>query len=355
MRNEVMKTKVLKVMKEFSDHPFFTELENWKFRAVHDWYSHIIAKQGFDQKGEIKAYNTHTKMFPKASLPALFTEVVGQACYATTRNGTFPEQKVAILKGFDYENLGRVEGWLIDKAKKLTPVVEGSGTQMDYWKNSLEYWNKLNSRLFSSDSLIVAISDILKGKPQKHDISLGVLHVLEQEPMQPLEKVVWLVSKAVGGFNYAPETNKEDFDLSLADIQAKLLTVHDEALDWTEGRPPGGHKVLYRSDYDYDLQTNPRDTWSISSIQTTMDIEDTGELDVPIFQLAVYGAAAESRFKYVFIFNTEKTTLLKVVEYAPKRRDDIPLTEVRLPLVVGEKLNDVVRSHTQLSDFTVTV
>jgi len=117
MQAEVAKTKVLKIMKEFSDHPFFTEEENWKFRAVHDWFSHILAKQPFDQKGEIRAYNTHTKMFPKASLPALFTEVIGQVCYNTTHGGEFPVQKVAILPGFDYENLGRVEGWRIEKKK----------------------------------------------------------------------------------------------------------------------------------------------------------------------------------------------------------------------------------------------
>ncbi len=35
--------------------------------------------------------------------------MVGQTCCAVV-DGKFPEQKVAILPGFDYENLGRVEG-----------------------------------------------------------------------------------------------------------------------------------------------------------------------------------------------------------------------------------------------------
>jgi len=116
MQREVAKTKVFKVMKEHSQHPFFTEEENWKFRAVHDWFSHILAKQPFGQRAEIQAYNTHAKMFPAAALPALFTEIVGQSCYNTSRGG-FPIQKVALLPGFDYRNLGAVEGWKIERKR----------------------------------------------------------------------------------------------------------------------------------------------------------------------------------------------------------------------------------------------
>jgi len=118
MQREVARTKVFKVMKEHSEHPFFTEEENWKFRAVHDWFSHILAKQPFGQRAEMQAYNTHAKMFPPAALPALFTEIVGQSCYNTTRGG-FPVQKVALLPGFDYRNLGVAEGWKIER-KRLT-------------------------------------------------------------------------------------------------------------------------------------------------------------------------------------------------------------------------------------------
>lgn len=116
MREEVKKTKILKVMKDFSSHPFFNEEENWKFRAVHDWFSHIISGQPFTQKGELQAYNTHIKMMPPAAWPALFTEIIGQVCYQTTK-GSFPTQKVAILRGFDYKNIGRVEGYAVQDKK----------------------------------------------------------------------------------------------------------------------------------------------------------------------------------------------------------------------------------------------
>lgn len=119
MKKEVKETKVLKIMKDHSDHPFFSPEENWKFRAVHDWFTHIISGQPFTLKGELAAYNTHAKMFPPAALPALFTEIVGQVSYNTVK-GTFPVQKVVLLKGFDYKNLGRVDGRLVVN-KKLQP------------------------------------------------------------------------------------------------------------------------------------------------------------------------------------------------------------------------------------------
>lgn len=116
MQKEVAKTKVMKVMKDFSTHPFFSEEENWRFRAVHDWFTHIISHLPFSRKGELQAYNSHIKMFPPAAWPALFTEIIGQVCYQTSK-GSFPTQKVAILKGFDYQNIGKVEGYQIEKKK----------------------------------------------------------------------------------------------------------------------------------------------------------------------------------------------------------------------------------------------
>ena len=119
MAADVENNKVLKISKLFNDHPVFTAEENLKFRAVHDYYTHIVCNQDFGLKGELKAYNTHARLAPPAALPALFTEVVGQACYAIDRgqvddNGdfvpAFGDQKVAELPGFDYREVGKVEG-----------------------------------------------------------------------------------------------------------------------------------------------------------------------------------------------------------------------------------------------------
>ena len=65
---------------------------------------------GFDMKGELQAYNAHLKTIPREAAGALFTEVVGQAAYFLNY-GYFPEQKIALLPGFDYYNIGIVNGY----------------------------------------------------------------------------------------------------------------------------------------------------------------------------------------------------------------------------------------------------
>jgi hypothetical protein len=53
---------------------------------------------------------------PPASWPALFTEIVGQASTYFYQGGQFAEQKIALLDGFDYENIGMVDGYeIVDK------------------------------------------------------------------------------------------------------------------------------------------------------------------------------------------------------------------------------------------------
>lgn len=108
MRKEVEETKVLKVYKGDSAHPFFSPEDNWIFRTVHDYYTHIATHtENFDLRGELRAYNTHSKLVPPMALPALFTEVVGQVCYNIV-NKKFPKQKMAVLHGFDFKNIGNV-------------------------------------------------------------------------------------------------------------------------------------------------------------------------------------------------------------------------------------------------------
>lgn len=101
-----------------SEHPVFTPEQNQKFRLVHDYMTHIAKNRkagtgkeftthGFNLRGEINTYLTHAKIAPKASVPVLFTEVVGQVCYKVTV-GNFPPQKATVLDGFDYWNIGKM-------------------------------------------------------------------------------------------------------------------------------------------------------------------------------------------------------------------------------------------------------
>ncbi len=109
MREDYFKNKELLISMDYSEHPIFSVEENIVFRTVHDYIVHILADVDFSGKGEIAAFNAHSKLAPNESVPAIFTEVVGQASYFLTF-GNFPKQKITILKGFDYQNVGDVEG-----------------------------------------------------------------------------------------------------------------------------------------------------------------------------------------------------------------------------------------------------
>lgn len=108
MKNAFKKTGVLKISMDFSTHPIFSVKDNIVFRTVHDYIAHILGNHDFGAKGEIACYNLHAKMAPREAIPALFTEVVGQAS-TTIVNNAFPIQKIAVLKGFDYYKLGAVD------------------------------------------------------------------------------------------------------------------------------------------------------------------------------------------------------------------------------------------------------
>jgi hypothetical protein len=115
LRQDVQQNGVLKISTLDAEHDIFDPETNAKFRAIHDYMSHIQRGTEFDAKGEIASYNAHLQTMPPKSHPALFTEVVGQACSFIV-NGKFPEQKIALLPGFDYEKVGVVEGYdIVDK------------------------------------------------------------------------------------------------------------------------------------------------------------------------------------------------------------------------------------------------
>lgn len=106
--HDIRKNKTLKVWTGESKHGFWSEQDNWRFRAVHDFITHNAGGHKFDLKGEIAAFNRHAKTAPPAALPALFSEVVGQAAFAIDR-GHFGQQKICVLHGFDYIRLGNVD------------------------------------------------------------------------------------------------------------------------------------------------------------------------------------------------------------------------------------------------------
>jgi hypothetical protein len=107
-------TKSLMISIDYSDHPIFTVADNVVFRCVHDFIIHILGDHPFGAKGEIASFNNHAKLVSDDVLPALFTEIIGQACFVVEYD-YYGEQKIAILKGFDYKNVGVVDGYEIEK------------------------------------------------------------------------------------------------------------------------------------------------------------------------------------------------------------------------------------------------
>ncbi len=108
MMRDYKENGVLKINIDYSEHPVFSVIDNVIMRTVHDFIVHILGNKGFGGKGEIAAYNLHVKLAPKEAVPALFTEVVGQASFAISKGG-FPKQKIVILEGFDFYNLGAID------------------------------------------------------------------------------------------------------------------------------------------------------------------------------------------------------------------------------------------------------
>lgn len=90
---------VLKVLSTAStgSHPYLTDEQNDKFRAVHDFFGHAATGRGFGQDGEESAWVHHSQMFTETARGALTTETRGQNSWYNTRGQGFAEQKVALL------------------------------------------------------------------------------------------------------------------------------------------------------------------------------------------------------------------------------------------------------------------
>jgi hypothetical protein len=77
-------------------HPYFSNDQNDRFRAVHDAFGHAATGRGFDASGEEGAYLAHSRMFTHHALPAMQSETRGQNGFVHLNND-FGPQKVALL------------------------------------------------------------------------------------------------------------------------------------------------------------------------------------------------------------------------------------------------------------------
>ena len=47
-----------------------------RYRAVHDWFGHVVPGYAFGIEGEIEAFHIHTRMFSPEVLKIVFSDVV---------------------------------------------------------------------------------------------------------------------------------------------------------------------------------------------------------------------------------------------------------------------------------------
>lgn len=98
MRHDVTENNRMKVYstKSTGGHPFLTDDDNDRFRAVHDVFGHLGTGRGIDFNGEEAAFQGHAAMYTPLARQAMATETRGQNA-ALRVTGNFQDQKVGIL------------------------------------------------------------------------------------------------------------------------------------------------------------------------------------------------------------------------------------------------------------------
>lgn len=91
---------VLRINRTTTDqsHPLLSDVQNDRFRAVHDFHGHYMTGRGFDRHGEEAAWVRHSMMFKGLGRRAMTTETRGQNSAMNWINeGEFPPQKAVLL------------------------------------------------------------------------------------------------------------------------------------------------------------------------------------------------------------------------------------------------------------------
>lgn len=101
---KVEQEQKLRVYRSEAFHPildqFFTQhLGRWEsynsiFRAVHDFFGHLVSGGKFTWKGEMEAYYSHAEMFSETAIAALFSETVAQNAWYAVYKSYAPQKCV---------------------------------------------------------------------------------------------------------------------------------------------------------------------------------------------------------------------------------------------------------------------
>jgi hypothetical protein len=100
MQDDILKNRRLQVNQSATTggHPFFSDEENDKFRAVHDAFGHAAIGRSFSRHGEEAAFHSHAQMYSPLAKEAMTAETRGQNNAMNYGHGEgFPEQKMVTL------------------------------------------------------------------------------------------------------------------------------------------------------------------------------------------------------------------------------------------------------------------
>jgi hypothetical protein len=98
MAHDLRTNKQIKVLgtAHTGGHPFFSDAENDRFRAVHDAFGHAGSGRDFDGHGEEAAFHAHSRMFGAHAAGALASETRGQNG-SVIMHDAFGPQKIALM------------------------------------------------------------------------------------------------------------------------------------------------------------------------------------------------------------------------------------------------------------------
>ena len=192
-------------------HPIFSNEQNNKFRAVHDYFGHAATGRGFGQDGEESAWVHHSQMFTQKATAALTTETRGQNSFFNNRGKQFADQKVALLPE---------EFWAVPKvfqkgyqviyfAPGLKPVIkhqEHDQSTHGSWAHGI------------SDEDEALINQMSSMGPSKEDI----LNALGSGERAGMEDLITMVNNDQGLYESATDGIDERVAERLADLQQEF-------------------------------------------------------------------------------------------------------------------------------------
>jgi hypothetical protein len=177
-------------------HPLFSDLQNDKFRAVHDYFGHAATGRGFGQDGEEAAWVHHSQMFTENARAALTTETRGQNSFFNNRGKQFADQKVALLPA---------EFWQVPATFQKIKIIRfqaGLKPVFKHQEHDQSTHGKWARGVSAEDEAL--IEQMSTRGPSKEDIENALLDA-EQPDMSDLEMMVsndsGLYSQATDGID----------------------------------------------------------------------------------------------------------------------------------------------------------